>query len=165
MLPVQVFARAPFPPHICVKCGSQNRQYLIDLGINLEVYYNPAVYGNAGYEGAIYICNECWDSLVVSVSREIQMFLHGTMPWEKGEEPTYQNTEELIDGPIRLPERSNDDSTDTDANDPGTESNSEDSEPDDSQPTDGDPELDSSEINGEERDGITDFRGFFGTHG
>ena len=98
MRPVTVMAKPTFNPYVCVNCGvgGPPRLWFIEFGINLDLYFNPV------NEGNVYYCNECWEDLARQVAKNIQIFLHDTMPWTGNGfiRPTYQKKEELIESRI-----------------------------------------------------------------
>ncbi|MET0785577.1 MAG: hypothetical protein ABWY25_02595 [Paenisporosarcina sp.] len=157
MREVNVLNLPDFYPNVCIRCGigSPQRIYYIDLGLNLDFYFNPK------QEGNIYFCNECWESLVTSVSDKIQLHLHDTFPWQ-GQgyiKPTYDDTEVLIERRSETT-RSLSDGTITTFNPITTI--------DDSVPNFGDPDSDGSAetiepaVLDDEDESVRDFRGFFG---
>lgn len=84
-----VLQKPNFSPYVCYVCGvnDERRKWYVDLQLPVEHYLNPV------NDGAIYLCNECWESLAVSVAKQAQEFLFGLEPWSIGEyvEPTYDN--------------------------------------------------------------------------
>lgn len=75
--PVQLHLQPPFYPKVCIRCGcgTGQREYFIDLGLNLSGYFNPM------NEGDIYYCNECVKNLLVDISRLIAKREEETAPW------------------------------------------------------------------------------------
>jgi hypothetical protein len=146
---VTVLDKPNFPPYVCVMCGAGNgRAWYADLGIPLDNYFNPV------NNGAVYICNECWDGMALEVAKQSQVLVLGHQPWEGRVEPTYDDDEELETLTIKegndrsdVPDSSTagDDPVDAGANQ-APESDDDDSEPDDSDP---------------ESESVREFRGFF----
>lgn len=167
MLPIQVYAKPPYLPYLCVKCGAQDRDWYIDPGIILNAYYGRIVYGGAQsqeHDGSLYLCNFCWEDLVKEGTKAIQMHLHNTMPWENGKEPTYENKEELIHGTVGLPDGPDEESTRYDSDYEsvfeGGESNDAETDGDDSSPTSSDPES-NHDGDSEEQSELGQFTSFF----
>lgn len=100
MRPPIVMAKPNYPPHVCLNCGMQDsRLWFVDLGLDLDMYFNPLL------NGTIYLCNACWDSIVRDVTKLSQVFLNQTLPWDSGTyaEPTYKN-ETPLEGFIEEPD-------------------------------------------------------------
>jgi hypothetical protein len=149
---VNILERPIFPPYQCIVCGvgdPRQRKWFVDTQINLDNIFNPQNHGS------IYLCNECWDSLALSVARDAQVFVLGQVPWENGDyvEPTYDNEEELVTDGLRLPEPGVSDSVVSDVSD---EPDGDDS---DSEGGDSDTDADSDD---DEPDPVSNFRGLFG---
>lgn len=90
-----VLQKPNFTPYVCMVCGvgDDRRKWYADLQITgIEFYLNPV------NDGAVYLCNECWESLAVDIAKQAQTFLFGMESWAEGQyvEPTYNN-EEVID--------------------------------------------------------------------
>lgn len=65
--PVGIVDQPPVNPGVCVKCGVQSgRDYFVDTGIDIALQYF-----NAGFEGVIYLCNECMESLITEYENEL----------------------------------------------------------------------------------------------
>jgi hypothetical protein len=76
--PVQLWPAPHYHPFACIRCGLGNgqREYFIDLGLNLSGYFNPM------NEGSIYYCNECVSNLIGDINREVAKWHHDHSPWD-----------------------------------------------------------------------------------
>lgn len=110
-----------FYPNVCVRCGcgTGQREYFIDLGLDLSKLFDPL------HEGNVYYCNECAKNLVTDLNRIIAKWDAEHSPWES--ELRVSSTYSWSDGgsgPITVNADTND--SDAESNDSTTES----SEPD-----------------------------------
>jgi hypothetical protein len=155
--PVTIYEKPPFPPHVCVCCGvgQAPRKWFVDLGITLDYYFNPV------NDGAIYLCDECWENLRVQVERQITSYNFNNAEWDSPERlpATYSWKDKEQVAPVGnnlSPEQENDDvsrpesgnSTESsgpeldvgDGFDTGSEGDSSSSEPDDPESESDDPD-------------------------
>lgn len=81
-----------YPPYCCIVCGvgGRNRKWFADLNLAIDNYFNPV------NDGAIYVCNECWDGMVRAVGHQAQVLMLGQEPWDSRIEITYAEEGELI---------------------------------------------------------------------
>jgi len=85
-----VMGKPNFPPYVCIGCGMQDgRKWFVDLQLNLDHYFNPVL------NGAAYLCNECFESMIRDTMRQVQSFL-GVDTFPVGNTPTYENKSELL---------------------------------------------------------------------
>lgn len=75
--PVTLHLQPPFFPKVCIRCGcgTGQREFFVDLGINLTGYFNPM------NEGDIYYCDQCVRNLVVDINRLLAKREAETAPW------------------------------------------------------------------------------------
>jgi len=87
-----VMLKPVFPPYVCLVCGvgTTQRKWYVDLELPLDNYFNPV------NDGAAYLCNECWDSLVRSVGSKAHTIMKEIAPWDESPEPTYTSDEEIV---------------------------------------------------------------------
>jgi hypothetical protein len=75
MRPVSILSNPVAEPGICGKCTSQDRDWYVDLGF--DTVFNMEA-GETGYpiwtEGVVYLCCDCFNSLVVDAHRSFQIF-------------------------------------------------------------------------------------------
>lgn len=96
--PIQLFDKPPMTPFVCAKCGSQEREHFVDLGIDSELRRNDE-HGQTHYtEGVIYFCSRCMVSLLRDYTGALFDFLSAQeeskkMDWQgsKNEIMTLQN--------------------------------------------------------------------------
>ena len=91
-----ILERPNFPPYVCIQCGTgggEHRKWFVSLNLPLDNYFNPV------NEGNVFYCNECWDSLVRDVSKDVQLFLLGHEAYV-GVPPTFENESQLLVGPV-----------------------------------------------------------------
>src|SRR5215510_9861305 len=89
-----ILERPNFPPYVCISCGlGNNRGWFVSLNLPLDTYFNPV------NEGNVFFCNECWENLVVDVSKAVHIFAQNHEPWYGGEyiKPQYENKKELVE--------------------------------------------------------------------
>jgi len=86
-----VLKKPNYPPYVCIVCGlGSGRKWFVDLQLAIDNYFNPV------NDGAIYLCNECWDSILRAVGQQAQVLMLGQEPWESQVEITYAAEGELI---------------------------------------------------------------------
>jgi len=75
MRPVQILRNPVAEPGVCGKCTSQDRDWYVDLGF--DTMFNSEQEGT-GYplwtDGVIYLCCDCFNSLVVDAHAAFQVF-------------------------------------------------------------------------------------------
>lgn len=88
-----VLTKPNFPPYVCIQCGigDERRKWYVDLQLHIDYYLNPV------NDGAIYLCNECWESFVVDISKAAQQIMFEQEPWAGGEfvQPTYEDESKI----------------------------------------------------------------------
>lgn len=88
MRPVTIMEKPTFHPYVCISCGlgGPPREWFVDIGIDLDAYFNPVL------NGTVYFCNECWNSVHVNVSRQMQQWQKEHEAWSgiDSVEPTYR---------------------------------------------------------------------------
>ena len=93
MRSIQVLEKIPFAPGVCVNCGvgDSSRVWYADMGFALDQLYNPQ------FDGNVYVCNECWNSIAREINKQAQLFIYHVEPWQGDEfvPPTYEDTTEL----------------------------------------------------------------------
>lgn len=108
-----ILEKPNFPPYVCIVCwvGDDRRRWYIDTQFALDHYFNPV------NDGAVYVCNECWDSLVREVASQLQKMSFSEPSYE-GVPATYNNQSPLLTEVIvgRPNERAIPDSTDEGSN-------------------------------------------------
>ena len=89
MRPITIHERPIFVPYVCIQCGlgGAPRTWFVDLGFAIDHYFNT---GN----NAIYLCNECYNNLTVSVGRVLQQFMKEREAWRGEEQPSYNWVEQ-----------------------------------------------------------------------
>lgn len=135
---IHVARGAPFPPCKCVVCGTCNSDYFVDTGILLELHFNPVIYNGPGFEGAIYLCREHWESLVREGCKKVAQFEEVELNKEINGS-TISNP-----GTVEVGRSTVEDNRQVESND--------------HEPTDGDSESDSTGLDAS----IEEFSGFFG---
>lgn len=119
--PVQLHLQPPFYPKVCIRCGcgTGQREFFVDLGLNLTGYFNPM------HEGDIYYCNECVRNLVVDIDRLLTKREEETAPWSAGADVTYswENQVDLsgVEAEIERARVNESSHTDSESNDSGVE--------------------------------------------
>jgi len=64
--PVQCINKPTIHPFVCIQCGSQQKDYFIDTGLDVpDEHFKPL------WEGIIYFCCECANNLVNDITRAI----------------------------------------------------------------------------------------------
>jgi hypothetical protein len=88
---VIILEKPNFPPYVCIVCwvGDDRRRWYIDTQFALDHYFNPV------NDGAVYVCNECWDSLVREVASQLQKMTFSEPSYE-GIPATYNNQSPLL---------------------------------------------------------------------
>jgi len=128
-----------FPPNKCIYCGTVRSVFFIDFGINLELHFNPVIYGGPGYEGALILCRDCWENLRRVGSQRVAQFIEAKYVNEN------INGSTIGSSPEANPAAADDDRA---------------PELDDPEPTSSDSESDS---NGSDET-VANFAGFFSKH-
>jgi len=88
-----VLLKPNYPPYVCIVCGlgtRKDRKWFVDLQLAIDNYFNPV------NDGAIYLCNECWDGLVRSVGHQAYTVMKEEEPWEASLEITYNSEDQLL---------------------------------------------------------------------
>lgn len=68
MREVGIFQNPVAEPGVCIKCGSQHREWFIDIGIDVD--YNEDRDGlRLWLDGIAYLCSDCFNGLVKDVYR------------------------------------------------------------------------------------------------
>lgn len=89
-----ILEKPNFPPYVCIVCSmSTGKKWFVSMDLELEQYFNPL------NDGRIFYCNECWDNMVSDTTHAVSTFLIGHEAYV-GEEPTFDNTAELIIGKV-----------------------------------------------------------------
>ena len=124
--PVTLSEKPPFNPYVCIQCGvgQEPRKWFLDLGFSLDYYFNPV------NEGTVYICDECWSSLIVSVDNCIKNYKIEHEAWDSPDRvlPTYEWQKKNDVRGRELPAAEGD-STVSEGDNSGTESNDSEPEP------------------------------------
>ncbi|MBA2350108.1 MAG: hypothetical protein H0V81_17675 [Solirubrobacterales bacterium] len=139
-----ILEKPNYPPYVCILCGlgtGSDRKWWVDLQFQLDNHFNPV------QDGAIYLCNECYDSLIQDVGNMLETMNLTPV----GEKPTYNLVAELKTEESYGSGIFNQDATGVDYR--PTEDDSE-------------PERDDNKVEPSVPDAtsgsLTDFRGFFG---
>ena len=62
-------------PGFCIRCGSQNRDWFVDLGIDAAINIPPdGDYPVAWLDGILYYCCECINNLLTDVEAALKAF-------------------------------------------------------------------------------------------
>jgi hypothetical protein len=88
-----VLLKPNYPPYVCIVCGlgsSKDRKWFVDLQLAIDNYFNPV------NDGAVYLCNQCWDGLNREVGHKAFTLMREEEPWEANLEITYAAEGELI---------------------------------------------------------------------
>jgi len=92
MVMIRVVERPDFYPYKCVICGvNYDRQWYVLLDIALEVF-------DPRFDGQIILCDECWKSTSISVSKAVQEFMRYTENNDQYVAPTFNNSNPLTVG-------------------------------------------------------------------
>lgn len=75
---LQLVQTPQFHPHTCVRCGcgTGEREFFIDLGLDLAGVFNPL------YDGNVYYCNLCARNLVSDIHRAVGKWDADHAPWD-----------------------------------------------------------------------------------
>lgn len=100
----------------CVHCGTTQSEFFVDLGLNLEQHFNPVIYGDPGFQGAILLCATHWENLVREGSRQVHLFIEANYVETEinGSEPAGQIDRTVVED-NRPPELDNLESTSVDS--------------------------------------------------
>jgi len=71
---IRVSETPNYPPNLCAYCGTCRSELFVDLGINLEVHFNPVIYNGLGFDGAVILCAACWDNLQRVGNQQVAAF-------------------------------------------------------------------------------------------
>lgn len=100
-------------PGVCCKCGSQNKDWFVDIGIDVEGKHLPGeeyqeTVPFIWFEGVFYLCCDCYNSLVTDLTRR----------WDQFAKDNYIETEPArTDGyEQRVPDSSSGDTEDAESN-------------------------------------------------
>lgn len=136
MRDVAIYSNAIAEPGVCAKCGSQAKDWFVDLGFDLDMNrpFNvemdssetPVQSYNLWFDGVVYLCCDCFNNLVIDAQRLYEEFknthnigveLHGSTG-----DSAFDESEQDDSGDVE-------DYSGTDPDDPGIVETSEDSEP------------------------------------
>jgi len=94
--PYQIYQKPIMVPYVCIQCGvgGPPREWFVDLGFAVDHYFDVNTQ-------AVYLCNECYHSMTLDISRLLQQFRMEHEKWDSGEKPTYSWMEKNYD--IREP--------------------------------------------------------------
>ena len=173
--PLTIHEKPIFVPYVCIQCGlgEGRREWFLDLGFAIDNYFSVD-------NQAIYLCNECYNDMTLTVGRLIQTFRQDHEKWNSEEIPTYswandnmEVEEEVNSSDVRESEPIGPDAVPpgyvdlNEGTDSSTDGNDQDSESDDPEPelTDsGDAEsIDDSDTDESDRQTFTAFFGDRGT--
>ncbi len=86
MREVNILTNPVAHPGVCGKCGSQNKDWFVDIGMDID--YNMKLEGsqlpneedldnrlNIWLDGILYLCCDCINSLIVDVTRRFNDYL------------------------------------------------------------------------------------------
>jgi len=72
---ILIFNNPVAAPGVCAKCGSQNKDWFVDLGFELEMQkFEPIMDLPVWLDGVVYLCCDCINDLVVTVGRKFEVF-------------------------------------------------------------------------------------------
>ena len=85
MRSVAIYENPIMEPGVCARCGSQDKDWFVDLGLvveggrdnpnnNREPVGSDYKYPSLWFEGAIFYCCDCVNNLVTDVSRKLEEF-------------------------------------------------------------------------------------------
>jgi len=85
MREVYIYKHPVTEPGFCGKCGSQNRDWFVDIGFDTIFNHPEAGEGVPNWtDGTIYICSECYHNLVSDVNRRFESFLNDVQSTRRG---------------------------------------------------------------------------------
>lgn len=72
MREVTIFSNPVATPGVCAKCGSQDKEWFVDVGFDID--YNQALEAghNIWLDGVLYLCCDCINGLVVDTHRYME---------------------------------------------------------------------------------------------
>ena len=77
MRDVAIYNHPVTVPGVCGKCGSQDRDWFVDLGFDTIFNQEPDSIGTPTWtDGTIYLCSDCYCNLIDDVNRRFGQFLH-----------------------------------------------------------------------------------------
>lgn len=79
MRDVAILKHAVAEPGVCCKCGSQGRDWFVDLGLDVEGKHAPGEQFQdtvpfVWFEGVLYLCDLCFNGMVADVFRKFPQF-------------------------------------------------------------------------------------------
>jgi hypothetical protein len=76
MRKVSIYSNPVAAPGVCGKCGSQHKDWYIDLGFDLDfnIKENPEA-PSLWLDGVLYLCCDCLNSLIVDAHRQFAHYL------------------------------------------------------------------------------------------
>lgn len=76
MREVAIYNHPVTVPGVCGKCGSQDKDWFVDLGFDTIFNQEPDEAGSPIWtDGTVYLCSDCYNSLVTDVNRRFKQFL------------------------------------------------------------------------------------------
>lgn len=72
---VTIFSNPVAAPGVCAKCGSQDKDWFVDLGFELEMHkYEPSIGLTTWFDGVVYLCCDCINNLIYDIDRKFPIF-------------------------------------------------------------------------------------------
>jgi len=72
---ITIFSNPVTAPGVCGKCGSQQKDWFVDLGFELEMQkFEPSIDLPIWLDGVLYLCCDCINDLVTVVTRKFVVF-------------------------------------------------------------------------------------------
>jgi len=72
---ISIFSNPVAAPGVCAKCGSQNKDWFVDLGFELEMNkFEESIQLPIWLDGVVYLCCDCVNDLVATVTRKFQVY-------------------------------------------------------------------------------------------
>ena len=70
-----IFSNPVAAPGVCAKCGSQDKDWFVDLGFELEMHkYEPSIELPTWFDGVVYLCCDCVNNLISDIDRKFPVF-------------------------------------------------------------------------------------------
>lgn len=72
---ITIYSNPVAAPGVCAKCGSQNKEWFVDLGFELEMQkFDTSIDLPVWLDGVVYLCCDCINDLVATVGRRFEVF-------------------------------------------------------------------------------------------
>ena len=72
---ISIFNNPVAAPGVCAKCGSQDKEWFVDLGFEQEMHkFEHSLDIPIWLDGVVYLCCDCINDLVTVVTRKFEVF-------------------------------------------------------------------------------------------